>query len=182
MSSLIPKGYFIDLYPYLDADEELSREDFLPNLLALTERNGTLPTVLTSFSVLLAAGDPAVVGDGVSISWAELEAVRAANPGAEVSYNMRRENVLFWQLQCGGFVDLQTGTSRLNTPEFVRVLQDCMAFSPQPEVQNADALHAKTLFKERAALLKLYRMGDFRDLLAVKYDLEEWLCAQGTAG
>lgn len=179
VSSLIPKGYFIDLYPYLDADEELSREDFLPNLLALTERNGTLPTVLTSFSVLLAAGDPAVVGDGVSISWAELEAVRAANPGAEVSYNMRRENVLFWQLQCGGFVDLQTGTSRLNTPEFVHVLQDCMAFSPQPEVQNADALHAKTLFKERAALLKLYRMGDFRDLLAVKYDLEDGYALKG---
>lgn len=179
VQALIPKGYFIDLYPYLDADDELSREDFLPNLLALTEKDGTLPTVLTSFTLVAMAGDPQVLGEETTWNWDAFEAVRAAAPHAVISYNVRRENFLFWQLQCGGFVNYQNNTCCLDTPPFARVLQECMAFSPDPEWEKADALHAKTVFAAQEALVKLYPIDHFRNLLSVRYDLNDRYVLKG---
>lgn len=42
---------FADLYPLIDADSELSREDFLPQLLAGLERNGELHEIWGGFSI-----------------------------------------------------------------------------------------------------------------------------------
>lgn len=42
---------FIDLYPFIDADSELSREDFLPQMLSGLERNGELHEIWGGFSI-----------------------------------------------------------------------------------------------------------------------------------
>ena len=42
---------FADLYPFLDADPELSRESFVPGLLTGLERNGRLNEIWSGFSI-----------------------------------------------------------------------------------------------------------------------------------
>lgn len=42
---------FADLYPFIDADSELSRVDFLPHMLAGLERNGELHEIWGGFSI-----------------------------------------------------------------------------------------------------------------------------------
>ena len=48
---------FTDLYPFLDADPELSRESFVPGLLPGIERNGRLNEIWSGFSIYTFAAD-----------------------------------------------------------------------------------------------------------------------------
>ena len=51
---------FTDLYPFLDADPELSRESFVPGLLPGIERNGRLNEIWSGFSIYTFAADGAL--------------------------------------------------------------------------------------------------------------------------
>lgn len=42
---------FVDLYPFIDNDSELSRDDFVPQVLAGIERNGELNAIWSTFSI-----------------------------------------------------------------------------------------------------------------------------------
>ncbi len=57
-------AYFEDLYPYLDADPELSRDDFLPNLLESTSVRGELHQLWDRAAVSTLVGKASYVGDG----------------------------------------------------------------------------------------------------------------------
>lgn len=52
-----------DLYPYLDSDEELSKEDFLPNVMSAFERDGKLYGFPVSFDVDTMIGPSSLLGD-----------------------------------------------------------------------------------------------------------------------
>ncbi len=56
--------YFEDLFPYLDADPELSRDDFLPNLLESTSTRGALRQLWDRVAVSTLVGPASYVGDG----------------------------------------------------------------------------------------------------------------------
>ena len=51
---------FTDLYPFLDADPELSRESFVPGLLSGIERNGRLGEIWSGFSICTFVSDGAL--------------------------------------------------------------------------------------------------------------------------
>lgn len=48
---LDPTSGFADLYPFIDGDKELSRDDFIPFILKGLERNGELKQIWGSFSM-----------------------------------------------------------------------------------------------------------------------------------
>ena len=56
-------GLLEDLYPYLDADKELRREDFFPNVLSALECGGGLYQALPGFTVSTAGGPASRVGN-----------------------------------------------------------------------------------------------------------------------
>ena len=58
--SIDTAGGFTDLYPFLDADPELSRESFVPGLLPGIERNGRLSEIWSGFSICTFASDGAL--------------------------------------------------------------------------------------------------------------------------
>jgi hypothetical protein len=50
-------GYLLDLYPFIDADPELSREDFIPNILrAMEHSDGSLYRIANSYAVITMVG------------------------------------------------------------------------------------------------------------------------------
>ncbi len=197
-ASLYRKNYFIDLYPYLDADPQLSRQDLLPNVLQASEVNGALPTVVAGYSVYTAFGDSDVVGDDMGWTWDEFETMVAAYPEARVFYDQVRGGVLQELIFAAGprFIDRQNGTVHLDSPEFIRLLEmtagypttdqsseiyaQGMAFEvdwndPQ-SVQKHNAIYAqldpKELFAQRQALLKMESITNFRRILTHEYEFD----------
>lgn len=65
---------FTDLYPFLDADPELSRESFVPGLLPGIERNGRLGEIWSGFSICTFASDGALRDKPGALRLAECQA------------------------------------------------------------------------------------------------------------
>lgn len=51
--SIAPSNTFVDLYQFLDRDEELSREDFLPKIMDALETDGELRQIWNSFATVV---------------------------------------------------------------------------------------------------------------------------------
>ncbi|MCL2627912.1 MAG: extracellular solute-binding protein [Oscillospiraceae bacterium] len=121
------KGVFVDLYPYIDADRELSRSDFLESIFACAEVNGGLYGVPTSFSIASLVGNPSVIGDSTSWTWSEFMSVINANPKADypVGGEMREEYGLRYWLQStiGNYVDWVSGTAHFDRGDFAELLE-----------------------------------------------------------
>ena len=65
------KGYFEDLYPYIDSDPELSRESFLPNLLEAISGGGELHQLWPDVEIQTVAARVSDVGDGKGLTVAD---------------------------------------------------------------------------------------------------------------
>lgn len=65
---------FTDLYPFLDADPELSRESFVPGLLPGIERNGRLSEIWSGFSICTFVSDGALRDKPGALRLAECQA------------------------------------------------------------------------------------------------------------
>ncbi len=169
ITSHIRKGFFTDLYPFIDTDAELSRADLVAGTLAATEQDGTLPTALLSYNLLTAVGDPDVVGGAPGWTWEEFYSVLAANPQAKTPYYLYdRYYVLLYQLMLGGsdYLDYSTGTAHLDSSEFIRVLESSAAYPAENGDYTADP---KPVFAARQSLLNIQFVGDFRSVIAQNY-------------
>ena len=77
---LAVRGLLEDLYPFMEKDGEISRDDFLPNVLRALEQNGKLCSTVTSFYVVTLAGASSAVGDKPGWTVDELRAALARMP------------------------------------------------------------------------------------------------------
>ena len=74
------RGLLTDLYPFMEKDGEVRREDFLPNVLQAMEVGGKLYSTVSTFTVATLAGAADVVGDEPGWSYDDLRAALAAMP------------------------------------------------------------------------------------------------------
>ena len=142
-------SYFEDLYPYLDADPELSRESFIPNLLEATSADGRLTQLcqyVTIYSIIVRTSD---VGDSRTL--AAEDYLRLLNEKEEYTSVqppwMSRENLLSWaaSLSCSVYVDKGNAVCRFDSGEFSKLLQwvrdtggDYKVGDPFPEPNYAE--------------------------------------------
>ncbi len=125
VDSYIAKGLFVDLYSYIDADETLSREDFLPNVLKALEVNGGLYEAVPGFTVRTLAGKKEIVGDRTKWTPAEFTAfVQSLPEGMEVFSEMTRSNALdmFLSAAYEEYIDADTGKCSFDSAGFAQIL------------------------------------------------------------
>lgn len=164
-------GFFLDLYPLLDADPELRREDFLPNILQMGEFDGALTTVPVSYTIQTTVGVPAVVGDKLSWTWAEYDDLIAATPQLEraIFCVYPPPDLALHYLRWGGdkFLDYKNGVCHLDTPEFIRLLEDCAAL---PQTPSSESEELSLDLRDGRVLTKLYRLYNFYNLRPLLYE------------
>lgn len=121
------KGYMEDLYPYLEADLELSADDFLPNLLKAIEADGQLPYLPRSFAVSAVAADRDVVGGGDGWTIQEMIQVVEDNPQYESVFGQGCGRLEFMRLAMRfngeSFYDRAKKSCNFETEEFYRLLE-----------------------------------------------------------
>lgn len=162
----VAKGIFTDLYPLLDADEDLSREELVESVLKACEVDGKLMSIVPSYGVITLVGAASVVGDKPGWTWDEFFALLDKYPQCETAlpyYN--RESMLNVALILGGaeYVDYTTGRCSFDSDSFVRLLE-YVATYPE-EVNYDDYIDEKVLFSEGKALLMQAWMSSFTDYI-----------------
>lgn len=171
VDSYISKGLFEDLNPYLEKDEELSRSDFLENILDIYSRDGKLYSLIPSFTVVTAFAKTADVGTAESITLDEVNALLAEKPEGTVAFpDMTRDSILsvMMQVVSGQFIDAETGQCSFNSQDFVSLLEFVNTFPKEINYDDMDAMedyynNRETIFRDGRALFSYKYMTTFSD-------------------
>ena len=143
------KGILEDLYPYIDADPELSRADLMEHVLAAWEEDGKLYQTISNFYILTTAGLSRNVGYDMGWTRAEFNAAMAellaVNPQASAfdSYTTRDDILTFMlYLELEGLVDWHSGACSFDSESFRQLLSFVKTF---PAAYNWAASGAEEL-------------------------------------
>ena len=141
-TQLAAKGILEDLYPYIDADKELNKKDFFPNVLKAREIDGKLYGTVAGFYINSAVGAAKIVGDTPGWTYDELnEALTNMPEGCEVfDRYVTRYDILntCLSLDMADFVDWGTGKCSFDSEQFVDLLEFAAKFPAEFDWENYD--------------------------------------------
>lgn len=132
------KNVYMDLYSLIDADPELSREDFYA--LSALEENGALYIAPADFSIDSFYAFTDTVGDKLGLSWDEYFALEEQLPeGGVMAPYLRKE--YFIRNSLDGYlpqaIDWENATCDFDNPDFVRILQAALdGYDPNCPEEN----------------------------------------------
>jgi hypothetical protein len=178
----ISKGVFADLYPYLDADDGISRDDLFSNILDATATGEKLYLITPFFSIATLAGKQSIFGDTGSITPEELEAIADKYPDAAIYDELFRfyDGQEAWMRKMlrslSRFVDLSTGETRFDSPEFIAQLKLSERMPPMRDFTDIDyteyAEHGYAqLRRDNEVLLEAVALTSPRDARTLETDL-----------
>lgn len=137
---LAAKGLLEDLYPYIDADEQLSRGDFFPNVLSAMGLDGKLYAACAGFAVNTAVGASSVVGDTPGWTYDDYYAALATMPegcdGFDIGVDRDTMLEACLALDMTDYVDWAAGTCSFDSEDFVKVLDFCKPFPDASYYEN----------------------------------------------
>lgn len=126
LANLGDKGLVANLYDFIDGDEELSREDFVPNLLKQMEQtDGKLYALYFEPQITFFAGKASTFDDAESWNYTDLLNIMKEHGGAVPFAGLNRTWTLqeFMWYSMGEFYDKETGECHFDTDEFKAMLQ-----------------------------------------------------------
>lgn len=128
------KGILEDLYPYMDADEEISREDFLENVKKAYEIDGKLYTLPPRFYINTVLAKVSKVGERNSITLDELMEIADALPeGAQLYEYATKSSILLANIMMNldEYVNWNTGECKFGSEDFIKALEFANRFDAE---------------------------------------------------
>lgn len=169
---LAAKGLIEDLYPYIDADSEIKREDLMPNVLAALEVGGKLCTTATTFWIQTLAGASKIVGNDPGWTFDELTAaLKTMDEGCTVlDQNTTSGDILrkCVTLDIDNYIDWSTGECRFDSQEFIDLLNFAKLFPNSFDWGSIDWEEFEDTTTRIAAgkqMLMEMSMGDFGSIV-----------------
>lgn len=166
------KGMFTDLYPFMEQDTEIKKEDFIESVRKAMEVDGKLYYMGDTFEVSALAGSKQVIGDRKSWTIEEMKEIYNTLPkDSTFMENIRRQGFLryFLQARMSDYVDWRAGEVYFNSKEFIEILNFSKNFPDQSEsmesMNNAGKdLEDGKVMVETIQLAELYRIQLFSTL------------------
>ena len=129
------KGLIEDLWPWIDTDPEINRENLLPEVLRLLERDGKLYDLVPTYRLRLVCGSKEQFGDKESLSMEDLFALAEQYDMQQIFGCMNRRE--FWEnVLCfagSDFVDYDALSCRFDSEDFIRLLELSKGLSSKEE-------------------------------------------------
>lgn len=142
------KGLLEDLYPYLDQDEELNREDYLENILQAYESEGKLYTIPSFFYIRTLVGNTKRL-EGIT-SWTPEEMIAYAQTHCQdgaTLFASDKSSALYTLMSVNAkqFIDWDTGKCSFNSPDFLDILNFSNTFPKEYTYsgEKGEGTHAK---------------------------------------
>ncbi len=181
-SNLSRKGALVDLYQFLDSDEELSRDAFVPSVLAAGEHDGKLTTLSPTFYISTLACKTKYFDKQ---NWTVDEFIETCNnlPDGMKPFAMgNSKQDMFGRFIYGSsdFINYDEATCNFNSPDFIKILEFCNQFDNPGEGDEIDWENATNeemtayweesevaLRNDKALLADVY-MSNFREYARAK--------------
>lgn len=176
--SYAAKGIFADLYEFIDKDDALSRDDFLPNLLTAMETDGKLYRFTDSFHIFTAIGKTSVFGSETGIDFKRIKEIMESRPeGTEIFAGTTKENVLEHAMElCGdNFIDYKAGKCDFTSDYFIELLEFANGFLNSIDLESYfdDAFwdRYKTMYADEETLMLITYITDFSDIFYNEHEI-----------
>lgn len=180
--SLVEKGVFEDLAPYLEQGGTLSRESFFENVLDAYTHEGVLAAIPSVIQIQAFFGSAEELGEVSGWTIEDVIAFSDAHPGAELFEGASGIAVMGFCLSYSmdNFVDWERGTCSFDGAEFKRLLEFAARF---PSGQDAAGGSYQKSWRDKARdgelllqYVDMYELNDiqwygdpFQDVAAVGY-------------
>lgn len=170
IDSFIAKGLFEDLYPYIEKDPDMNKEDFLTNILDAYSHEGKLYRIVPSFNVFTVMGKTSKVGAERGWTLEDLNNLMAQQPeGTQVFSEMNRAGVLNYAIMMSkaDFIDSETGNCSFDSKGFIDLLEFIKQFPEEFDYGTSDGMDWESMqatYREDKTLLMgtfLSRFADF---------------------
>ena len=165
MMNFASKGLLIDLNPFLEADEEIRREDLMDSVLEACTYDGKLVGLPTGFSVRTVIGKVSDVGEEPGWTFDEMKSLlESKEPGTQLFYGKDRTWALNMCMNLGykQFIDMESVNCNFNSQEFIDVLEFANLF-PE-EFQWEEGEDETILMNTGKVLLADYSISDFAEI------------------
>ncbi len=162
------KGLLEDLYPLIESDKELSRDDLMPGIMKAIETDGKLYQLVSSFYVMSLVGAPSVVGNEMGWTMDEMQKIIADHPEADYPFGMymTRDNILdaLCMLNMDSYMNWQTGECKFDSDEFKKLITFAKSFPEKvEESQDGTYTDPATLIHDGRQLFDNFSAGDFQN-------------------
>ncbi len=169
----VKKGILTDLYPFMEKDNEVKKEDFVDSIISLTEHDGKLYYMPTSFSIASLVGSKKIFGDMEGWTYEEMEEKYKELPkDGTFMEGMTSEwfiqNMLSSQMK--DFINFETGEVNLDSEEFIHMLEFSKNFQTSDEYikeQEENGWKSEDIYKlvkSGKLLLRNMYLYDFSDI------------------
>ena len=121
-TSLLPDGaadssMLVDLLPYLDADADISRADFIPGVLSAMMRGDKLYEYIDRFDILTVTA-PKILADGGEWTAEQMYRLMEEYPDLRTEDNAENLLLLFSRAATAEFMDTSSATCSFTSPAF----------------------------------------------------------------
>jgi ABC-type glycerol-3-phosphate transport system substrate-binding protein len=128
------KGLLEDLYPYIDADPELSRASFVPGIIEAMDSGGKLYQMPDWFYLSTVAGPKHILGDANSLTFEEYyELIGSTYDGESWSASLPSGAIGLTYMASlqKELINWDTGECHFDTPEFIEMMKFANSASPR---------------------------------------------------
>lgn len=188
VSKYAAQGLLTDLWQFIDADENIKREDLMTQVLDAISIDGKLYQMPTTFYLNTVAGLDKVVGD-YRDNWdltSLMQAMESLRPEATIfSETTTKEEMLLMTVARGidQFIDWNTGECSFDSPEFLELLNFVNQFAADFDYENydwdTDYESDFVRIKDGRQLLTQISLSDFGDLSVYFAALDNQPCFVG---
>ena len=172
LKELVDMGVVEDLYPYLDKDEELNRDDYIENAMKAYELDGKLYAIMRCFGISTVIGKVSDVGEGSTWTLDDVFALMdAKGSNAELFEYTTKYNALQMMMQTNEdlFVDEESGECNFEDEEFIKILEFANRFPKEVEYDpNAPGAMEKIrngellLIKDSVTSVQQYQLYEYQ--------------------
>jgi ABC-type glycerol-3-phosphate transport system substrate-binding protein len=168
----VSKNMFEDLYPLIDEDPDISREDLVQPVMKAHETNGKLYSISPNYSIETLIGKTEIFGEKKGQSLAELQAAAASHPEATLfsKYESASSVVMkFISHSLSDYVNYSTGECYFNTPEFIALLEAAKKYPVEAPYETYNPGGYVTSIANNKILLYEQSINDFREIVDIEH-------------
>lgn len=169
IDSYMDKGVLLNLNEFIEADEEVSKEDMAPNVLALGSQGDDTYVLTANFMVYTMAMKGSLVPDSGTITLEELKQLEAQYGNIHAFQDYTREDLLrvAIEMNYSEFLDVETGKCEFNTPGFYELLEYAKTYPEEIDWESMDEdywMDYETAIRDNRTLIQYFTIGGFNGI------------------
>ncbi|MBD5500041.1 MAG: extracellular solute-binding protein [Lachnospiraceae bacterium] len=169
VESYISKGLFEDLKPYIERDEELDINDYMPNIIEAYSVDGKLYRLVPSYMISTLVAKTADVGKERGWTVQDVNDLMASRPEGTLFTTYVDRNTMLWRcmnMASSQFIDWEAGTCNFDSESFVEMLEFINQFPKEisSDVYTDDYWNNyDSMWREGKVITQMYTVSSFRD-------------------